>query len=297
MKAEKRKITVKHYLNKRAKEKTLKGQGYFPLYIQIIVNARKAQLKSRINEHLGIYRSDIERFTNNDSELSQMLLSGYFSDKLLAQVLEKQTFPIYHLLMDEIEVLKRIIRLHNPFTDPDFALNNISFEYQMHVAEITRVLDDRIKESYINELKAIFLRSIDDEEKREIFRIVNYLINFVNWGNTFNNFYESTMEIMPNEMKAVDNLLSKELRTTIKSFVAYHTQVNVLKRFFEKRELGKISTLSYLDWQTEIKAFLQQQFVNLYGEHKALEYIICLDNILAQAISVQSAQPEGAEEE
>lgn len=288
MKAENRKITVKHYLNKRAKEKTLNGQGYYPLYIQIIVNARKAQLKSRINDHLSIYRSDIERLTNNDQDLSQMILAGYFSDKLLASVLEKESFPIYHLLMDEIEVLRRIIRLHDPFTNPDFSLNNISYEYQMHVAEITRVLDDKIKELYIGELKAIFLRSIDDDEKRDIFRIANYLINFVNWTNTFNNFYESTIEIIPDEMKAIDNLISKELRTTIKSFVAYHTQVNVLKRFFEKRELGKISTLSYLDWQTEIKVFLQQQFVNLYGEQKALEYIICLDNILAQAITAQA---------
>jgi len=59
----------------------------------------------------------------------------------------------------------------------------------------------------------------------------------------------------------------------------------VLKRFFEKRELGKISTLSYLDWQTDIKPFILKEFEKIFGEQKALQYILSIDHILSSTIS------------
>ena len=68
--------------------------------------------------------------------------------------------------------------------------------------------------------------------------------------------------------------------------MAYHTKVNILKRFFEKREKGKISTLSYLDWEVEIKSFLQKEFEDIFGEQKALEYIISLDIILREEVKM-----------
>jgi len=86
-------------------------------------------------------------------------------------------------------------------------------------------------------------------------------------------------------LKTIENLLSNDLRITIKAFMAYHTKVNILKRFFEKREKGKISTLSYLDWETDIKSFLHKEFEDLFGEQKALEYIISLDNILREEVN------------
>jgi hypothetical protein len=275
-----KKITVKHYLNKRAKPKSLPKEKCYPLYIQIIVNGKKAQIKSKINEHLKIYRSDVERIIKNNQTMHSFLMEGYVSDEFFEEILRKEVFPLYHLLMDEINVITRIIILQQPFTNKDFTLNDFSNDYAKHTEEITNKLDYKIKDLYLAELKNIFLKSIDQDENRDIFKIANYLIHFVNWNNSFSNFYESTFEIMPSEIKMIENLLSNELRTQIKAFMAYHSKVNLLKRFFEKRELGKISTLSYLDWQTDIREFVYKEFEQLYGEQKSLQYVVSLESLL-----------------
>lgn len=293
MASEARKITVKHYLNKRAKPKHFEQDTFYPVYIQIIVAGKKAQIKSKIDEHLKIYRSDISRLTENNAELRDLIMAGYISEKLLEDFKKQNKFPINHLLQDEIYVIKRIIKKFDPFHNPDFTLNHFSFEYQKHTAEITHVLDEKIKQMYRMELKSLFLKSIDEDENRDIFRISNFLIHFINWNNSFNNFYEATYEILPSEIRTIENIINKELRATIKAFMAYHANVNILKRFFEKREQGKISTLSYLDWQTDIKDFILNQFEKVFGEQKALEYVICLDNILTEAM--QEKYEEGAE--
>jgi hypothetical protein len=275
-----KKITVKHYLNKRAKPKFLQKEKYFPLYIQIIVNGKKAQIKSKINEHLKIYRSDVERITKNNENMNALLMEGYVSDKFFEEIKKLKIFPLYHLLMDEVVVITRIISFQQPFTSDDFTLNNFSDDYSKYTEEITSKLDSKIKEFYQKELKSIFLKSIDQDDNRDIFKTTNYLIHFVNWNNSFSNFYESTFEIIPSEIKQVENLLSNELRTQIKAFMAYHSKVNLLKRFFEKRELGKISTLSYLDWQTDIRDFVYKEFDQLFGEQKALQYVVSLESLL-----------------
>jgi hypothetical protein len=280
MRTEGRKITVKHYLNKRAKEKHFQREGFYPLYIQIIVNGKKAQIKSKVCDHLKIYRSDLERLAKNDQELLHLFLSGYLSEAMFNSIFKKKTFPFYHLLTDEVNVLTRIIVFLRPFEDKDFSLNNFSWEYEKHTTEITRILDDSLKELYRAELKATFLKLIDQEDNKDLFKLANYFIHYINWENTFYNFYESTFEIMPSGLKSIENILPNELRTAIKAYLAYHSKVNLLKRFFEKRELGKISTLSFLDWQTDIKDFIMMEFEKLFGEQKALEYIISLDNIL-----------------
>ncbi|HYX07715.1 MAG TPA: hypothetical protein VE912_13385 [Bacteroidales bacterium] len=281
---ENKKITVKHYLNKRAKPKTYHKDRFYPLYIQIIVTGKKAQIKSKINEHLKIYRSDIERFTKNDDELNKLILAGYLSDKLLDKIIKNKIFPIYHLLIDEVNIIKRIIRFYKPFEDENFTLSNFSNEYKKHTTEITNILDNKIKEMYQTELKSLFLKSIDQDENRDVFKISNYFIHFINWENSFSNFYETTYEIIPSELKLIENLLSNELRTSIKAFMAYHSKVNILKRFFEKRELGRISTLSYLDWETDIKEFVTKEFEKIFGEQKSLQFVISLDNILVRNI-------------
>ena len=66
--------------------------------------------------------------------------------------------------------------------------------------------------------------------------------------------------------------------------MAYHSKVNILKRYMEKRENGRISTLSYLDWITDIKDFLIKEFTKLFGKKKALEYVNNLDRILDRKI-------------
>jgi len=281
---EPKKITVKHYLNLRAKQKLHGKEKFFPLYIQIIVCGKKAQIKSRINEHLKIYRSDIDRITKHNAELSDLFLGGYFSEGQLKIITKQRIFPIWHLLSDEVQVITRIIRFNKPFGNANFSLSNFSWEYQKHSTEITNILDASIKKWYLRELKELFLKSIDQDENRELFRITNYFIHFINWNNTFSNFYETSFEILPSELKTIENLLSNELRTTIKAFMAYHSKVNILKRFFEKREQGKISTLSFLDWEIDIKEFLLKEFEKIFGEQKALEYILSLDNILVEEI-------------
>ncbi len=281
-----RKITVKHYLNLRAKPKTVLKEHYYPLYIQIIVNGKKAQIKSKINEHLKIYRSDIERITKNNQEKNELLMDGFLSEKLFEEILKLKSFPLYHLLIDETEVITRIITIMQPFTNNDFSLNNFSDDYSKYTEEITHKLDSKIKEAYRKELKNVFLKSIDQEESRDIFKTSNFLIHFINWENTFSNYYESTFEILPSELKMIENYLSNELRTQIKAFMAYHSKVNVLKRFFEKRELGKISTLSYLDWQIDIRNFVYKEFELLFGEQKALQYVISLETLLTSDLKV-----------
>jgi hypothetical protein len=285
-----KKITVKHYLNKRAKAKSLNREKHFPLYIQIIVNGKKAQIKSKINEHLKIYRSDIERITKNNKDLYELLMQGYFSDKLFEDILRVKLFPLYHLLQDEVAVITRIIEYNRPFTNKEFTLNNFSEDYTKYTEEISQKLDSKIKAWYLSELKDVFLKTIDQDENRDVFKITNYLIHYINWDNAFSNFYESTYEILPTEFKTIENFLGNELRVAIKSYLAFHSKVNILKRFFEKRELGKISTLSYLDWETNIRKFVENEFELLFGEQKALQYVISLDSILTSDLNIPTQE-------
>jgi hypothetical protein len=281
-----KKITVKHYLNKRAKAKSLNKEKHYPLYIQIIVNGKKAQIKSKINEHLKIYRSDIERITKNNKDLYDLLMQGYLSDRLFEDILRVKLFPLYHLLQDEVAVITRIIEYNRPFTNKDFTLNNFSEDYTKYTEEISQKLDSKIKAWYLKELKDVFLKTIDQDENRDVFKITNYLIHYINWENAFSNFYESTYEIIPTEFKTIENFLTNELRVAIKAYLAFHSKVNILKRFFEKRELGKISTLSYLDWETSIRKFVENEFQVLFGEQKSLQYVISLDSILTSDLNI-----------
>jgi len=281
---ERKKITVKHYLNQRAKEKFFQREKYFPLYIQIIVNGKKAQIKSRIHEFMKIYRSDIERVTQNNSDLYNLVLDGYFSEKFIDNIDKKKLFPLYQLLQDEISVIKRIIVHQHPFNNIHFTLFNFGWEYQVHTTEITKIFDNNIKAAYQLELNDIFLKTIDQDDNRDIFKTANFFIQYLNWNNSFSSVYETTSEIMPQELKMIENLISNELYISIKAYLAYLSKVNIVNRLFERRQEGRITTLSYLDWQTDIKHFVYREFVPLFGEQKALEYQISLDNILQKAI-------------
>src|ERR1035437_8670628 len=155
-----KKITVKHYLNKRAKAKFLQKEKYFPLYIQIIVNGKKAQIKSKINEHLKIYRSDVERITKNNDNMNALLMEGYVFDKFFEDIKTLKIFPLYHLLMDEVAVITRLLSFQQPFTNGDVTLKNFSYEDSKDTEESTRKRDSKIKEFYQKEVKAIVLKSM-----------------------------------------------------------------------------------------------------------------------------------------
>jgi len=279
-----KKITVKHYLNKRAKPKEYKKELFYPLYLQLIVDAKKAQIKSRINEHLEIYQSEIDRINKQDKTLDNLILAGYFTEKQLGKIYENKTFPLFELLNDEIDVIKRIIILQKPFENRQFTLNNFSHEYDKHITEITDIIDINIKTAYKEKLYEIFLNSIDKNEEKRAFNIANYFIHYISWNYSFSNFYETTYEVIPSELKYIENFLGKDLLTAIKAYLAYHSKVNILKRYMEKKEHGKISTLSYLDWLTEIKAFILKEFVKIFGKNKAHQYVNSLDKILDKEI-------------
>lgn len=285
---EHRKVTVKHYLNLRAKNKVFQKESYYPLYIQIIVNGKKAQIKSRIHEFIKIYRSDIERITQNNADFYNLILNGYFSEKLIETIDRRKLFPLAQLLQDEISVIKRIIIYQKPFHNEKFTLFNFGEEYKIHTTEITKIFDNHIKSAYLTEMREIFLKTIDQDNNSEVFKTVNYFINYINWNNSFSSIYEETFEIMQRYLKLVENLLSNELNISIKAYLAYLSKVNIVNRLFERRQEGRITTLSYLDWQTDIKDFVYKEFVPLFGEQKALEYQISLDNILQKAIKLQN---------
>jgi hypothetical protein len=88
-------------------------------------------------------------------------------------------------------------------------------------------------------------------------------------------------------LKYVENYLEEELLTAIKAYLAYHSKVNILKRYLDKKEKGLISTLSYLDWLTEIKEFIHKEFTSIFGKKKATQYVETLDKILVREIHGQ----------
>ena len=279
-----KKITVKHYLNKRAKPKIYRKEEFYPLYIQLIVDAKKAQIKSRMSQYLSLYHSEIEQLTKKDDQLDILILSGYFSDRLYERIWEEKIFPVFNLMEDEVSVITKIIKLQNPFDNKLFTLSNFSTDYKKHVTEITEILDSSIKDSYRKSLNKLFLDSVDKEEKKKTFNIANFFRHYINWNFPFSNYYEITYEVIPSELKYIENHLDPALLTSIKAYMAYHSKVNIVKRYMDKQEDGRISTLSYLDWITDIKEFVIREFTKLFGKKKALEYVSSLDRILERTI-------------
>jgi hypothetical protein len=279
-----KKITVKHYLNKRAKPKIYRKEEFYPLYIQLIVDAKKAQIKSRMSQYLSLYHSEIEQLTKKDDQLDILILSGYFSDRLYERIWEEKIFPVFNLMEDEVSVITKIIKLQNPFDNKLFTLSNFSTDYKKHVTEITEILDSSIKDSYRKSLNKLFLDSVDKEEKKKTFNIANFFRHYINWNFPFSNYYEITYEVIPSELKYIENHLDPALLTSIKAYMAYHSKVNIVKRYMDNQEDGRISTLSYLDWITDIKEFVIREFTKLFGKKKALEYVSSLDRILERTI-------------
>ncbi len=278
-------INIQHSLNKDAEPVSHQSQDYYPLYIQINVSDKKVLIKSRLNEHLKIYQSNLEKFANSDRQFHKLINTGYFSENSLKTINTEQIFPIHHLLNDEIYVLKKLIDYKINKKSGDFNLENLEREYITYTLEISDIFDSHIKNQYIEEIKSIFLQSVDKDKDKMIFNISNYLIHFINWNNSFYDFYDTTFDIFPGALKKIENRISRELRNKIKAYMAFYNNINQLKRHFEKRELGKISTLSFIDWQTDIKDILKKHFSAFFGTRKAKEYISCLDNIITKTVN------------
>jgi len=281
--------SIEHFLNTKGKPVVYAAGKYYPLFLSIRSGRKKVMLKSRLSEHLRIYNGPLERMADGDKQLAGLFNDGLFSEPWLKTIIRDKKFPVFPLMADEISVLKSIVALR--FTGKaDLDLSNIDRYYENCVKEITDIIDDFIKSAFQEELHALFLNAIDFVEKKEIFRIVNYFIHFINWNHPFYNIYDATSELMPGELKKIEGRLSKDLRLSIKAYTAFYTYINPLKRFFEKREQGRIATLSFLDWQSDIKALLIKQFTSIFGNKTALQYVQRLDEILNQCLGCEEGQ-------
>jgi hypothetical protein len=279
-------FSAKHYLNRKIKPVVFADDKFYPLSLVVQFNGKEARIKSRLGDYLKIYAGHVERLTNGDQELVRLFNAGLFSEHWLTFITKEKKFPVFQLMKDEAGVLKKVIELR--FTRKGrSSLSDIGRMYANCVKEITDVMDDFIKTSFREELEILFLKSIDSSEKKEIFRIVNYFIHYLNWNHPFYNLYDATSEIMPTELKKVEGQLSKDLRLSVKAYTAFYSYINPLKRFFEKREQGRIATLSYLDWQSDIKELLTRQFSSMMGKKTAVLYVNRLDEILNRCLACE----------
>ena len=277
------KITIKHFLNTKIKAVPYADEKFYPLYLTLQSESKKVQFRSNLTEYLKIYNGPLDRLTGGDKQLAFLMNSGLFSDRWLKKINREKRFPVFQLMADEINSLKKVITLrYDKKGNTD--LSRIELIYENCVREITDVIDDHIKSAFQEELKALFLHSIDSVEKKELFKLVNYFIHFINWNHPFYTVYDATAELIPSELKKIERYLSRDLRLSIKAYTAFYTYINPLKRFFEKREQGRIASLSFLDWQSDIKELLIRQFGSLMGRKTAILYVNRLDDILNQCL-------------
>jgi hypothetical protein len=277
------KITVKHYLNKRANPKEIGGKKFYPLYLQIIVAGHKAQLRSKLYSFLYTYKNYINKFISNP-EIAGAVAEMLLTDELFRDLKASKIFPLSNLLDDELCLVTKIIDTKEPFGNDTFSLLSFSRQYSSYLEDIYKILDRSVKEVYLEELNRIFHDTSNKEEDRKLFKLANYFIHFINWKNHFCDIYEMTYEMLPSEIKFIENHLSEDLRTRIKSLMAFHSRENYLKRYLDKTEKGLIPTVHYLDWQEKGKDFISREFITIFGKQKAMEYITTLDSMLSRSV-------------
>ena len=261
-------LKIEHYLNTTESGSPFLADDFYPVELKITCNDKSINLRSKIADYCRLYRGDIKNLSHNHQELFKHALQGYFTEKFYADIFKKKLFPVFDLLMDEIQLIENVISFNQPFDIKNFTAHNFGIEYVKHTTDIAHILDDNIKELYLNEIKGLFVKSIDPKKSKEVFQISNYFIHFINWEKRFSNFYEMTYEVLPSEIRLLENYLSPEFKCLIKAFMAFQTQVNIIKRTFEKKTPGKISTLSYFEWESDIREFLSQKFEKIFGKTK-----------------------------
>lgn len=278
-----RKITVKHYLNKRAKAKLLGDEKYYPLYLQLIVSGHKAQLKSKVYEYFNSYRGYIEKLFP-DPEKAKLINQGYFSEQLFKKINNDSIFPLSNIFEDETLLITRIIKSILLFNTKSFSLLNFTTVYDNHIRDIHEILEQTIKKYYLRELNEIFLKSTKDEESRKLFKVSNYFIHFIKWDNSFCDYYEITYEVLPTEIKFLENNLSEDLKVDIKALLAFHSRYTYLRRSLDKTEKGQLPNINYIDWLDSGREFISKEFIKIFGKQKAVEYLHALDYVLAKEL-------------
>lgn len=278
-----RKITVKHYLNKRAKAKLLGDEKYYPLYLQIIVSGHKAQLKSKVYEYFSSYLGYFEKLFP-DKEKAKLISQGYFSDHLFKKIGSEAIFPLTNIFEDETALISRIIKSILLYNTKTFTLYNFSSIYDHQIKDIHEILELAVKKNYLKELNEIFLKSTKSEDSRKLFKVSNYFIHYIKWENSFCDYYQMTYEVLPSEIKFLENYLSSDLKLEIKALLAFHSRSNYLRRYLDKTEKGQLPNINYIDWINSGKEFISREFINIFGKQKALEYLNTLDFILSKEL-------------
>jgi len=278
-------LKIEHYLNTTESVSPYSDEDFYPVELKITYNDKTINLRSKIADYCQLYRGDIKSLTNNHQELLKYILQGYFTEEFYALIFKNKSFPVYDLLMDEEQLIHRIINFNQPFDIKNFTAHDFGIEYVKHTTDVTHVLDDNIKELYLNEIKGLFVKSIDPKKSKEVFQVSNYFIHFINWEKKFSSFYEITYEVLPSEIRLLENYFSSELKSLIKAYMAFQTLVNGIRRTFEKKTPGKISTLSYFEWESDIRDFLITKFEEIFGKTKTKEYVDGLNKVIADFIN------------
>jgi hypothetical protein len=131
----------------------------------------------------------------------------------------------------------------------------------------------------------IFRESTKNEDNRRLFKLTNYFLHYLNWDRNFCDYYETTYEVLPSEIKFIENYLSDYLKLQIKAVMAFHSRNNFLRRYMDKTEKGQFPTMNYTDWKNKAREFLSKEFIGIFGRQKALEYIKIIDKILEREIN------------
>lgn len=273
-------LDIKHFINTQEFAKAYWNEDFHPLDVHISYKGESIQIRSKMRDFLRFYHSDIKKIMRDNPKASRYLMMGYFTDEIFDELYKERIFPLYDLLVDEIDMIRKIIEFNEPFDIHHFTARNFTREYVKHTTEISHILDDAIKDQYMNEIKSIFAKSVEPDKSKDVFKISNYFIHFIDWDNTFADFYEMTYEVMPKALRQLENYFSEELRIKIRGYMAFSTQVKILKRQFEKAEPGKISLLSYFEWEAFMKKFITEKFVKIFGKQKTKTYVESLHMLI-----------------
>ncbi|MGC9471607.1 MAG: hypothetical protein ACP5D1_08685 [Bacteroidales bacterium] len=271
---------ISHFLNPQEATPAYGNGGFHPLDIRIAYRNEIIRIRSRICEYLRFYQSDVKKLSRENLQQVNYIMTGYFTTEFFDRIMKDRLFPIYDLLVDEARLIHNIIEFNEPFDIQHFTPRNFSREYAKHTTEISHLLDDRLKELYLAEVKGLFAKNVDPQKSKEVFRVCNYFVHYINWNNSFAGFYETTFEVMPKGLKLIENFFSEKLQTVIKAYMAFSTQVKIIRRRFEKMDPGKISILSYFEWEKDIREFLLKNFDKIFGSKVAEKYVNSLHEVL-----------------
>ena len=283
MPAKVQQIHASHFLMNNNAILSGRGAEYFPLFIKIEAFGKQIEIKSQINEYLAPYMGDVELSLGKDKEMTNLVNQGYFSTSLFDQIHQLAFFPLYNLLNDELKLIKLVVKHFKKESGKNFSLENFANVYRVYSSDISTILDRNIKKRYYAELRNVFERQLNDKKNPRAYKVSSFFLHFIRWDNDFYSIYENCYEMMPGELKFLENYYTPEMINAIKAYLAYQPRANIFKNMFGKQEQGEITRLTYLDW-LNVKKLLSGEFDKIFGDRTAKEYIGILENILEKEL-------------